>query len=312
MTVLLVGGTGLLGGLIAEQLAGRGESLRALVRSGRRAGRLRELGFDLEVGDVYDIRSLRRALAGVRAVVTSAQGDPLRRRVAPSRVDRQGNRNLIGLARDAGVAQFVFVSALKADEGAAAAAQLAYKHAAEGLLRASGMTYTILRPATFQETLGDPKAPLRRFVERFGVGLMPGGGRAAHSFVAAADVARAAALALDDPAARDQVAPIGGPDDLSYREAYTRIAQIAGRRILAVPLPWALLSTAGLLATPAWAELRAVFAWFAFLERAGGTCTTPAWLAGALGRRRTFDEGVRAMYLGEGQAARTVKLKRKT
>jgi uncharacterized protein YbjT (DUF2867 family) len=305
MTILLVGGTGRLGGLIAEQLAGRDEPLRALVRSGRRAGRLRELGFELEVGDLYDARSLRRALAGVRAVITSAQGDPLRRRIAPSRVDRQGNRNLVRLARDAGVAQFVFISALKADEGAAAVPQLSYKEAAERLLRTSGMAYTILRPATFQETLGDPDAPLRRIVERFGVGLMPGGGRAEHSFVAAADVARAAALALDRPEARDQVAPIGGPDDLSYREAYARIARIVGRRIAAVPLPRPLLSAAGLLAAPAWFELRGAFAWFTFLERAGDACTTPAWLVDALGRRRTFDEGVRAMYQGENREPRT-------
>jgi uncharacterized protein YbjT (DUF2867 family) len=307
MTVLLVGGTGRLGRLIAEQLATRDEPLRALVRSGRRAGRLRELGFDLEVGDLYDARSLRRALRGIRVVVTAAQGDPLRRRVAPARVDRQGNRNLIGLARDSGVAQLIFISALKADEGAAAVPQLAYKHAAEGLLRASGMAYTILRPATFQETLGDPNAPLRRVVERFGVGLMPGGGRAAHSFVAAMDVARAAALALDHPQAHGQVAPIGGPDDLSYREAYARIARISGRRITALPLPWPLLSAAGLLAVPAWAELPSTFAWFAFLERAGGACTTPAWLVEALGRRRTFDEGVREMFLDQRQAANTVK-----
>jgi uncharacterized protein YbjT (DUF2867 family) len=307
MTVLLVGGTGRLGGLIAEQLAGRDEQLRALVRSGRRAGRLRELGFDLEVGDLYDARSLRRALNGVRAVVTAAQGDPLHRRVAPARVDRQGNRNLIGLARDSGVEQFIFISALKADEGAAVVPQLAYKHAAEGLLRSSGMAYTILRPATFQETLGGPDAPLRHVVERFGVGLMPGGGRAAHSFVALADVARAAALALDHPVARDQVAPIGGPDDLSYHEAYARIARITGRRVIDMPLPWPLLSAAGLLAVPAWAELRGAFAWFAFLERAGDACTTPAWLVEALGQRRTFDEGVRTMYLGKRPAPKTVR-----
>ncbi len=307
MTVLLVGGTGQLGGLIAEQLAGRDEPLRALVRSGRRAGRLRELGFDLEVGDLYDARSLRRALDGVRAVVTAAQGDPLRRRVAPARVDRQGSRNLIGLARDAGVEQFVFISALKADEGAAVVPQLAYKLAAEGLLRSSGMAYTILRPATFQETLGGTDALLRRIVERFGIGLMPGGGRAAHSFVAAADVARAAALALDHPAARGQVAPIGGPGDLSYHEAYARIARITGRRVTGMPLPWPVLSAAGLLAVPVWAELRGAFAWFAFLERAGDTCATPAWLVEALGHRRTFDEGLRAMYLGEQRAPRAAR-----
>jgi hypothetical protein len=92
---------------------------------------------------------------------------------------------------------------------------------------------------------------------------------------------------------------LGGPDDLSYREAYARIARIVGRRITALPLPWPLLSAAGLLAAPAWAELRGAFAWFAFLERVGDTCTTPTWLIDALGRRRTFDEGIREMYLGQ-------------
>ena len=132
---------------------------------------------------------------------------------------------------------------------------------------------------------------------------MPGGGRTAHSFVAAADVARAAALALDHTQAHGQVVLLGGPDALSYREAYAQIARILGRRITAVPLPWPLLATAGLLAAPAWAELQGTFAWFAFLERAGGTCTTPAWLVEALGRRRTFDEGVREMYVGQRPAA---------
>jgi hypothetical protein len=74
-----------------------------------------------------------------------------------------------------------------------------------------------------------------------------------------------------------------------------------------MPLPWPLLSAAGLLAVPAWAELRGAFAWFAFLERAGDACTTPAWLVEALGQRRTFDEGVRTMYLGKRPAPKTVR-----
>ena len=43
MTVLLVGGTGMLGGAIAAELAGRGEPARALVRTGKGTTRLREL-----------------------------------------------------------------------------------------------------------------------------------------------------------------------------------------------------------------------------------------------------------------------------
>lgn len=296
MTVLLVGGTGLLGGAIAEELATRDEPVRALVRSGVRAGRLRSLGIELEVGDLLDMRSLRRALRDVRAVVTSAQGDPMSRRTTVARVDGQGNRNLIAAAREAEVEHFVFVSALKADEGAAYVPQLAYKYAAEQMLCDSGLAYTILRPSSFQETFGDGFAPFKRFIQLAHVGMIMGGGRGKHSFVAISDVARAAALALDRVEARDRLLTLGGPEDLDYHEAYQRIARITGRRILVTPIPRPALSAAGLLAAPIFPELRGFFALFAFFDRAGYTCATPGWLVDALGWRRTFDEGVREMY----------------
>jgi uncharacterized protein YbjT (DUF2867 family) len=295
MTVLLVGGTGRLGRAIAAELATRDEPVRALVRSGKRAVHLRALGMELEVGDLLDARSLPRALNDVRVVVASAQGDPLSRRAPALRVDDQGNRNLITAAGAANVEHFVFISALKADEGAATVARLGYKHAAEGLLQSSAMTYTILRPALFQETFA-PESPLGRIIARFGVGLLPRGGRTPHSFIAIADVARAAALALDRAEAHNQLVPIGGPEDLSYREAYKRIAQLAGQRIVALSAPAPLPAAGGLLAAPFWPGLRGALAWSVFLERAGGTCVTPDWLAEALGRRRIFDAGVREMY----------------
>ncbi len=301
MTILLIGGTGLLGGAIAEQLAGRDEPLRALVRTGKRIARLRELGYTLEVGDLRDPRSLRRALAGVRAVITTAQGDPLRRRKRLADVDGRGNRALIEQAAAAGVQHLVFVSALKADEGAGRVPQLAYKYAAEQALRASGMTYTILRPSSFQETFGDGFAPFKRLVERGGIGLVPGSGRGRHSFVAVRDVARAAALALDRPEARDAVLPIGGPDDLSYPEAFAQIRSVAGRAVDLLYLPAPLLSLGGLLAAPLLPDLRGLTALLTFADQAGYTTATPAWLLDALGQRRDFAQAVREMYPKEAR-----------
>ncbi len=296
MTVLLIGGTGLLGGAVAEQLAARGEPVRALVREGKRVARLRELGFELAVGDLRDRRALDRVLRDVRAVVTTAQGDPLRRKKPMRQIDGAANQLLITTARQMHVEHFVFVSALKADQGAASVPQLGYKHAAERALRSSGMGYTIIQPSSFQETFGDGFAPFKRIIERTGIGMMIGSGRSRQSFVAISDVARAAVLALDHPAARDAIVPVGGPDDLSYRDAYARIAQVTGRRIRVVPIPPPLLLIGGLLAAPLLPELRGFFALFAFFDRAGYTCVTPDWLLKALGERRSFDDGVRAMY----------------
>jgi uncharacterized protein YbjT (DUF2867 family) len=297
MTVLLIGGTGLLGSAVAEELAARGEPVRALVRSGKRVAHLRGLGFELEVGDLRDRRALGRVLRDVRAVVTTAQGDPLSRKKPMRQIDGEATQLLIATARRLHVQHFVFVSALKAEQAATSVPQLGYKYAAEQALQTSGMAYTIIRPSSFQETFGDGFAPFKPIIERTSIGMTLGSGRGRHSFVAIGDVARAVALALDRPEARDAIVPIGGPEDLSYREAYARIAQVTGRRISVVAIPRPLLGIAGLLAAPLLPELRGFFAFFAFFDRAGYTCDTPDWLLQVLGQRRTFDEGVREMYL---------------
>lgn len=296
MTILLVGGTGLLGGAIARELAGRGQPVRALVRSGRNTAALRQLGVALEAGDMADPRALRRALRGARAVITTAQGNPLSRQQPMRRIDGAATLGLIEAARQAGVEHFIFVSALKADEGAPHVPQLAYKLAAEQALQASGMAYTILRPSSFQETFGDYFAPFKRIVDRFGVGLTMGSGRGRHSFVAVPDVARAAALALELPQARGQIVPVGGPADLSYREAYRLIRQVTGRRLPIVPIPRLLLSLGGALARPILPELAGFFAFFRFFDRYGYTCETPSWMLDALGERITLEEELRRFF----------------
>ena len=304
MTVLLIGGTGLLGGAVAEELAARGEPVRALVREGKRVARLRELGFELAVGDLRDRRSLDRVLRDARALVTTAQGDPLSRKKPMWQIDGEATQQLIATARQMHVEHFVFVSALKADQGAASVPQLGYKHAAEQALQSSGMGYTIIRPSSFQETFGDGFAPFKRIIERTGIGMTMGSGRGRQSFVAIGDVARAAVLSLDHPAARDAIVPVGGPEDLSYRDAYARIAQVTGQRIRIIPIPRPLLTIGGLLAAPLLPELRGFFAFFAFFDRVGYTCVTPDWLLKALGGRRSFDEGVREMYLDSTKVER--------
>ncbi len=296
MTVLLIGGTGLLGGAVAEHLAARGEPVRALVRDGKRVARLRALGFELVVGDLRDRRTLERVLRDVRAVVTTAQGDPLSRKKPMRQIDGTANQLLIATARRMHVEHFVFVSALKADQGAASVPQLNYKYVAEQALQSSGMSYTIIRPSSFQETFGDGFAPFKRIIERSGIGMTIGSGRGLQSFVAIDDVARAAVLALDHPEARDEIVPVGGPEDLSYRDAYARIAGVTGQRVTIIAIPRPLLAIGGLLAAPLLPELRGFFAFFAFFDRAGYTCVTPDWLLNALGERRSFDDGVRAMY----------------
>src|SRR5262245_15906789 len=64
----VTGATGLLGSHIAEQLARRGERVRALVRPSSDPSFLRSLGAELVIGDMQDRESLLRLVEGADVV----------------------------------------------------------------------------------------------------------------------------------------------------------------------------------------------------------------------------------------------------
>ena len=77
-TILLAGATGDLGGRIARALAGRGATVRALVRPGTRPDRLAELrGLGAEIADEADYgdeAAMRRVCEGAGCVVSALSG----------------------------------------------------------------------------------------------------------------------------------------------------------------------------------------------------------------------------------------------
>ena len=69
---LVTGATGLLGSHIVERLVRRGEKVRAFVRPSSDVAFLRSLGVELFSGDLADLKSCRKATAGVSVVFHSA------------------------------------------------------------------------------------------------------------------------------------------------------------------------------------------------------------------------------------------------
>ncbi len=65
---VVTGATGLLGSHIAEQLAARGERVRALVRPTSDTAFLKQLGVELATGDLDDVESLRKVVDGADVV----------------------------------------------------------------------------------------------------------------------------------------------------------------------------------------------------------------------------------------------------
>lgn len=229
--VLLAGATGYIGRAVAGELTARGIGVRALVRNAN----TRLPGCELRVAQATDSRSLAGAVEGeafssVVSCLASRSG------VADDawRVDCEANRNLLEVARRAGAARFLLLSAICVQRPKLEfqRAKLAF----EADLVRSGMDYTIVRPTAFFKSLSGQVERVRRgkpFLV-FGNGELT-----ACKPISAADLARYIVDCLTDPAARNRVLPIGGPGPaLSPREQGELLFELAGRvpRFRSVPV----------------------------------------------------------------------------
>ena len=157
--VLVVGATGGTGQQIVIQLQEQGYGVRALVRNAASAAE--KLGSDVElvVADVRDPESLLPAFAGVTRVISSIGASEKEGPNSPEFVDYGGNKSLVDAAVNAKVEQFVFVSSMGVTHEDHVLNRifgnvLIWKLKAEDYLRASGLTYTVLRPGGLHDKPG--------------------------------------------------------------------------------------------------------------------------------------------------------------
>jgi uncharacterized protein YbjT (DUF2867 family) len=238
--ILVVGATGVVGGMISRGLLEEGNDVRVLVRRdspssqlvhqglATSADSLIEAGAQPVHGDLRDRASLDAALKGIDTVISTANSAMRGGEDNPESVDLEGNQNLIEAAREAGVEHFVFVSLLGADPDHPVPFMRG-KGQSESALRESGMGYTILAPTAFMEfwpamVVGVPALQGRPVV-------LVGEGRRRHSFVSNRDVAAFAVAAVDHPAARNQHVAIGGPEPLTWREVVATYERVLGESV---------------------------------------------------------------------------------
>lgn len=220
MRVLVTGGAGFVGSNVVDALVARGDSVVVVddLSTGTRANLTRG---ELRVADISDPDALERAVARERfdavvhaaaeARVTVSVSDPAR----SERINVGGTRNVLGLATRVGARRFVFFStggALYGETATCATEQTPtrplspygkHKLAAEGLVRASGLSHAILRPANIYgpRQRGDLEAGvIAIFIHRFRTGeplVVFGDGTAERDYIYVADVAGAVGAALD-------------------------------------------------------------------------------------------------------------------
>src|SRR5829696_709378 len=224
---LVVGATGRVGGAAVERLLEAGFEVRALVRGPEKGARLRSLGAETVVGDATTPDTLGPAVEGCAGVFSALGAGP--GRGGAQTVEYQGNLNLLSAARSAGVERFVYSSVHLADHPLAqrVGAFREKAHFEKELLAAEDISSTVLRPAIFMETLD--------MMVQGPVAFVPGSQRRPVSFIAARDIARAAARAFQaDLLGRYELA---GPETLTFDDAFERLARGRGKRIRVLHVP---------------------------------------------------------------------------
>ncbi|WP_132208313.1 SDR family oxidoreductase [Kribbella steppae] len=234
--LLVVGGTGELGGRVVRLLLGQGHEVRCLVREGSDGGRLEELGAKVVRGDLTDPASLVEACQGIDTVIATAT--VIARRLAgvpgPSirEADEVGMGSLVDAAETAGVRRFVYLSFAGVDAALGTPIGKA-KLATEQRLARSGLRRVVVRPDAFQEIhLG----PLGRFDIAAGKVSVFGKGDNKVRWLSTDDAAAlVAAVAVEpDPPA---LVVFGGPEALSRNEAIAIAEDLTHRTMKVQRMP---------------------------------------------------------------------------
>lgn len=232
MKVLVTGGTGFVGRQVVGRLASGGHEVRVLARARSASPGSR----DVFPGSILRPETLAPACVGCDAVIHLVGIIAEVGEQTFERVHVDGTRNVLRAAAAAGVGTFVHMSALGARPGAPSRYHQT-KWAAEELVRASGLRWTVFRPSIIH----GPGDAFVNFFARMGrwspVVPVIGSGRGLLQPVAVDDVARCFAGALTLPAAAGRTYDLVGLDRLSLREVLEAIAMVTGRRRLLLPIP---------------------------------------------------------------------------
>ncbi len=228
---LVIGATGMVGSEICRLLVDTGKPVRAMVRETSdqaKTNKLKELGVQVVQGNLRNSVTFSSALQGVTTVITTISSMPFS--YVPGEndirnIDLEGMENFIDAARKAGVQHFIYTSfsgQIDLDFPLRNA-----KRAVEQYLQKSGMVYTILRPSYFMEVwltaaVGFDTANGK--VQLYGDGTKP------VSYISYLDVAKFAVESLENPAARNAILELGGPEKLSQLDAVKIFEDTSSRK----------------------------------------------------------------------------------
>ncbi len=243
--ILVTGGTGFVGSRAVHALRAEGRPVRALARDpgAKKSKTLVNWGCDLVQGDVTDAESLRRAVDGCDAVVHFVALIAERRPEPFERVMKQGTRDLVAAAKEAGVRRFVLMSALGTDERSKdLVPYYGAKWDMEQTVRASGLDHVIFRPSFIFGREGGILPLFMRQVRLAPVTPVAGDGERRLQPIWVDDVAQFFTRSIDEERASGTTFDLCGPDKPTWNDFLAKLRRRLGvRRRPTVHVPMAVM-----------------------------------------------------------------------
>ena len=239
MKVLVTGGTGFVGPAVVRATMRHGHDVRLLARKPQEADvrALEREGAEAFQGDMTDAASLRRAVAGVDAVVhlvAIRQGRPEQF----ERIMIQGTRDLLDASREAGVRRFVLMSALGTSEQTKdLVPYFRAKWEMERDVKGAGIPYVIFRPSFVFGPGGGILPTFVRLARLTPVTPITGSGAQRIQPIWVDEVGEFFARAVTEEAATGRTFDLGGPDAVSWNEFWERLKRTLGVRRPSVHMP---------------------------------------------------------------------------
>jgi dihydroflavonol-4-reductase len=258
MKALVSGATGFVGAAVARALCAAGWEVRVLVRAGSDRSNVQQLAVQVVEGDLADLASLERALAGCAALFHVAADYRLGTRDPKPlyRTNVEGTRNILTAARSAAVGRVVYTSSVATvgipPDGAPGTENTPVglsdmighykrsKYLAEEVVREAaraGLSVVIVNPST-PVGPGDIKpTPTGQLVLDAAAGRMPAYVDTGLNIVHVDDVAAGHLLAYERGKSGERY--ILGGQDMTLREILGVIAALVGRAPPTIRLPYA-------------------------------------------------------------------------
>jgi dihydroflavonol-4-reductase len=264
MPTFVTGASGFLGWHVARLLLERGDSVRALVRPGKRVP---ELPVENVTGDLRDPASIERAISGCRAVFHIAADYRLWAKDSSDlyRSNVDGTRNVLEAAKRAGIDRVVYTSTvgcigIPRDGVGTEAAPVSLDEMTGHYKRSkflaeqvaldyarSGLPVVIVNPTA---PIGDhdfKPTPTGKIVADFLAGAMPAFIDTGLNVLDARDCARGHLLAYERGRVGERY--ILGAENLTLAQILFQLAKITGRKAPSTQIPYAVAYAAGMFST---------------------------------------------------------------